>query len=302
MKRRGRGGVEGIVVVDKPSGFTSHDVVARARRALGTRAVGHAGTLDPMATGVLVLAVGRATKLVPWLTATDKRYEATLRLGVATHSLDADGEIVARASVPALDGATVQRAAEAFLGRRGQRAPAVSAIKVGGRRLHERVRKGERVEPPVREVELFAVRVRALEGCEVRLGLHCGKGFYVRSFGRDLAEALGTVGHLSALRRTASGPFTLDDAVAFDRLAEARPLGLAEAVRRWMPQVELSDRAFEDARHGRPIALEDLSTPLPPLAGGTEDEVLALLHEGALVALARREGRGLRVVRGFAGG
>lgn len=299
MSRRGLDpSVEGVVVVDKPAGLTSHDVVARARKALRTRAIGHAGTLDPMATGVLVLAVGRATKLVPWLTATDKRYEATLRLGVATHSLDADGDVTARADVPELDLPTVQQAAARFLGRHGQRAPVVSAIKVGGRRLHERARRGEQIEAPVREVELLSVDIRSVRGPEVQFELRCGKGFYVRSFGRDLAEALGTVGHLTALRRTASGRFGLDEAVPLEALGGARPLGLAEAAGRLMPQLELSPRGFEDARHGRPVAPEDLRPAPEDLA---EEAVVALVREGALVAVARPAERGLQVVRGFAG-
>ncbi len=294
----GRRWDEGVVVVDKPAGLTSHDVVARARKIFKTRAIGHAGTLDPMATGVLVLAVGRATKLVPWLVVSNKRYEATLRLGIATHSLDADGEITGRAEVPDLDIAFVQKVAEGFVGRQGQRAPSVSAIKVGGRRLHERVRRGEEVEPPVRQVELFSVEVRSVQGHEVRLALHCGKGFYVRSFGRDLAEALGTIGHLVALRRIASGPFGLDEAVAMGALADTRPLSLADAAGRLMPRLELSPRGFDDARHGRPVAEEDLRSPFSQIP---VDGVAALIHEGALVAVARRDERGLRVVRGFAG-
>ena len=298
MSRSGVDVPEGVVVVDKPGGLTSHDVVASARRALGTRAIGHAGTLDPMATGVLVLAIGRATKLVPYLTAVHKRYEATLRLGVATHSLDADGDVIGHAPVPELDVPTVQRAADAFLGRRPQRAPAVSAIRVGGRRLHERVRRGEQVEPPVREVDLRDVRVLAVDGAEVRFVLECGKGFYVRSFGRDLAEALGTVGHLSALRRVASGAFTLSDAVPLDALAQARPMGLTDAAGRLMPRLQLTPEGFEDARHGRPIAAADVQAESTPPRG---DGVVALLYRGALVALARPDEDGYRVVRGFAG-
>ncbi|MCA9529246.1 MAG: tRNA pseudouridine(55) synthase TruB, partial [Myxococcales bacterium] len=215
--------MNGVLVVDKPAGPTSHDIVARARRALGTRRVGHAGTLDPMATGVLVLAIGEGTKLVPYLTAADKRYVATVRLGSSTTTLDAEGTVDAEAPVPSgLSVADVERAAERFAGGYAQRVPAVSAVKVEGRRLHERVRRGEVVDAPVREVALRALEVRRVSGADVELALECGKGFYVRAFARDLASALGTVGHLVALRRTRSGAFDVRDAVPAAWLEAAR--------------------------------------------------------------------------------
>jgi tRNA pseudouridine55 synthase len=303
--------MNGILVVDKPAGPTSHDVVAWARRALQQRSIGHAGTLDPMATGVLVLAVGEATKLVAYLTADAKEYLAEVTLGVATDTLDADGQPVAQAPVPAeLSEARVREVLGRFRGALEQRAPVVSAIKQGGRPLHERVRRGEAVEAPVRSVVVHALDLRACDLPRLELRVRCSKGFYVRALARDLAEALGTVGHLSALRRTHSGPFEVEGAVPFERVrAAARGDGaareavvralrpLAEACR-CLPGVKLSPPGVEDARHGRPV----------DIAGGVlegavdvpEDGVVVLFGpDGGPVALARRQEHRLRIVRGF---
>lgn len=302
--------VGGVLVVDKPCGPTSHDVVQRVRRALRTRSVGHAGTLDPMATGVLVVAVGEGTKLVSHLTADDKVYEATVTLGTATDTLDAEGTVTATADVPPLREAQVRPVLAGFVGLLAQRAPRVSAIKVGGRALHDRVRRGEQVEAPVREVRVHSLDLLSMEGPELRLRVHSGKGFYVRSLARDLAEALGTVGHLSALRRTRSGVFDLSEAVdlasieraaAGDETMRSRlgsALGSLERASAALPQVSLTAEGVDDARHGRPISAERASiTDLPDLP---PDATIALLDpEGCLVALGRREGDRLRVVRGI---
>jgi len=301
--------VHGVLVVDKPAGRTSHDVVARARRALGTRSVGHAGTLDPMATGVLVLAVGEGTKLVQYLTAQDKEYEAALRLGVATDSLDADGEVTETRALPEdLSLEKLRDAARRFLGEHDQRAPVVSAIKVKGRALHRRVRAGEKVEAPVRRVVLHAIEVHRFAPPDAELRVLCGKGFYVRALARDLAEAVGTVGHLTRLRRTRSGASTLDDAVAWETLEAAAggDATAADGLRRavvglrqaWggAPVAELTDAGAEHARHGRPAPLEELSAPPGDLDPAT---TVALLHGGRLLALARPEGDRLRIARGI---
>jgi tRNA pseudouridine55 synthase len=279
----------GVLVVDKPAGMTSHDVVARARRLLRTRAVGHAGTLDPAATGVLVLAVGEATKLVPWLTAADKAYTATIRLGVATDSLDADGVVVGSEPPPPLDREAVQRAADSFLGPHRQQAPAVSAIKVDGVRLHARARRGELVEPPFRDVELRSVTIESVNGPDIELSLCCGKGFYVRSFARDLAAHLGTLGHLTALRRTASGRFELSDACRLDEVARDRLLPLVEATARVLPTWEIDSAQASDARCGRRLR-------------GLPEGELAIVESGRLVAIVRpdpAEDGAHRVARGF---
>ena len=296
--------MNGLVIVDKPTGCTSHDVVQRVRRALKQRSVGHAGTLDPLATGVLVVAVGEGTKLVSHLQSDDKRYQVTIALGAETDSLDADGEVTERAEVPSLDAATVEQALPQFIGRRPQEAPKLSAIKVGGRPLHRRARQGEDVEAPVREVELHSATVDLVAPTELTLSLHCGKGYYVRSLARDLARALGTRGHVKALRRTASGAFDLRRALYGDGLtAEAiaeRLIPLREACGT-LRRVDLTEDGAGHARHGRPIGSEHV-------AGGEwreadAEETLALFApDGEPVALGRRDGDGLRVVRGFTTG
>jgi tRNA pseudouridine55 synthase len=296
--------VHGILVIDKPAGPTSHDVVARVRRALRTREVGHAGTLDPFATGVLVVAIGEATKLVQYLTADDKVYEATITLGRLTHTLDCTGETVEEAPVPELSLAQVQAATEPFLGVQLQRAPAVSAIKVDGVALHARVRRGEIVEAPERSVTLYRCDVLEVSGDRIRVVLHTGKGFYVRSFARDLAEALGTVGHVSELRRTRSGRFSLDVSVRLETLKALGTetpgiLSLAEACG-CLPTLTLDAEGEVDARCGRPVALTKTS-PREGTLLDTGTRAVLFSMAGEPVAIAERtEDEKMRVVRGFA--
>ncbi len=294
---------EGIVLVDKPRGLTSHDVVALARRALGTRAVGHAGTLDPMATGLLVVLVGRATKLSQWLTADDKRYLATVRLGETTASLDADGAVTATAPVPegALDEAVIRAALASMEGPSMQVPPAVSAIKVGGVAMHERARRGEAVTLDARPVTIHRAALLSVksEAREVDLELHASKGFYVRSFGRDLAAALGTVGHLTALRRVASGAMSVDEAVDGELLRRAKGDEAARgAVRaalrpvreaaRWMRSVTVDEPAATALGHGKRVASE-----------GEDGVLLVLGPDGDPVCVAERREGVLVVARGM---
>jgi len=294
--------MNGVLIVDKPAGCTSHDVVQRVRKAIRQRSVGHAGTLDPLATGVLVVAIGEGTKLVSHLQSDDKRYEVSIALGAATDSLDADGELIDTADVPELDRAAVERALQPFIGRHPQRAPKLSAIKIGGTPLHRRMRRGEAVEAPVREVELYEATVVGVGEETIGLRLHCGKGFYVRSLARDLAGALGTLGHVKELRRTASGPFSIDSALYGDQMTaeeiEGRLIPLREACST-LRRVELSDDGVTHARHGRPIGPELIVNE-----GWREalpEESLALFApDGEPVALGRRVDQGVRVVRGFA--
>lgn len=294
----------GLLIVDKAVGPTSHDVVGIARRALQTRAIGHTGTLDPMATGVLVLAIGEATKLVNLLAASTKAYEATIALGRSTTTLDAQGVEDGSAPVPPFTREDVVAAAERFLGEIDQRAPKVSAIKVEGKSLYARARKGEEFEPPLRRVRLDAVEVDVVEQATIALRLRCGSGFYVRSFARDLAHALGTLGHLTALRRTHNGPFTLARAVPFEALrAASRDAALRASLRErllplkdvclGLPHVRVDDDGVRHARHGRPI-------PIANLLGEAEHGVqLALDGEERPVAIVEREAEQLRVLRGF---
>jgi len=293
--------MNGILIVDKPAGCTSHDVVQRVRKALRQRSVGHAGTLDPLATGVLVVAVGEGTKLVSHLQSDDKRYEVTIALGAETDSLDADGEVIETADVPPLDAATVEQALQPFIGRHPQEAPKLSAIKVGGTPLHRRMRRGEDVEAPVREVELYEATVDEVRQEALVLSLHCGKGFYVRSLARDLARALGTLGHVKVLRRTASGAFSIDDGLYGDQMtAEAiaeRLIPLKEACGA-LTRVELTDEGVGHARHGRPIG-PDVIVGDAWQQASPEESLALFAPDGEPVALGRRVEEGIRVVRGF---
>lgn len=310
-------GVHGLLIVDKPSGPTSHDVVQRARRALGTRDVGHAGTLDPLASGVLVLAVGEGTKLLRYLTLDDKRYEVTVLLGAETDTLDAEGAVTETAAVPALVRDDVERALVAFVGEHAQVPPAFSAIKQGGVRAHARARRGEPVSMVAREVVVYALELGGLELEALRLRIHCGKGFYVRSLARDLARALGTRGHVGVLRRTQSGPFCAEDAVDFELVQRAaRGDGVAAGqlraavipVERGLRSVStlvIDEVGLQHARAGRLVPTAHVVAPptdtrgaAPLPASGTEP-VLLVDGAGSAVALARMEEGALRVVRGF---
>jgi tRNA pseudouridine55 synthase len=305
--------MRGLLIVDKAEGPTSHDVVRLARRAFGTRAVGHAGTLDPMASGVLVLGIGEGTKLLAHLTLDDKRYAARVTLGAETDTLDALGQVVERAELPAgLSLAQVRAAAASFHGEILQRAPEYSAIKQGGEALYARMRRGEQVVAPERTVIVHELSIDALAEDCIELTLHCGKGFYVRSLARDLARALGTRGHLSRLRRLASGSFELSAALPFETLAAASRNDPADAHARGatlaallplsaavagFPQLTPTDLGIEDVRHGRALVPERIAAG--DLPGEGAGPVAVLDPAGELLALAHvRDGK-LHVTRGF---
>ncbi|MGH2726349.1 MAG: tRNA pseudouridine(55) synthase TruB, partial [Actinomycetota bacterium] len=207
--------MDGIVVVDKPAGMTSHDVVAVVRRRLGERRVGHAGTLDPDATGVLVLGVGRATRLLRFIEGGEKEYIADVVLGVETTTQDASGQPVAEHDASALTGADVERAATALTGEISQTPPMVSAVKVGGERLYRKARRGEVVERPARKVTVHELRLDAFEPsvrAAAKLTIRCSPGTYVRTLAHDLGMALGVGGHVATLRRTRVGRFDAAEA------------------------------------------------------------------------------------------
>jgi tRNA pseudouridine55 synthase len=302
--------MRGVLIVDKAEGPSSHDVVRVARRAFGTRAVGHAGTLDPMASGVLVLGLGEGTKLLAHLSGVDKIYTATLQLGAETDTLDARGQVVEEAAVPSdLDRAQVQAVAERFIGETVQRAPEISAIKQAGLPLYARVRRGETVVAPERTVFVHSLAIERVEGGAIAFRVHCAKGFYVRALGRDLARALGSCGHLTQLRRVASGAFALEDALACDVLAAAgrgdpaaretargRVLPLATALAS-VPQLTVTPEGAEDIRHGRAIARQRVADGEFPSAA---IEPVALLDAtGELLAIGRADGERVFVVRGM---
>ena len=256
----------GFVLVDKTGGWTSHDVVARSRRILGMRRIGHAGTLDPMATGLLVLGIGRATRLLRFVTDLPKEYEATARFGVATDSLDADGEVTGRAPM-SIDGEDVTGAMDRFRGEILQTPPMVSAVKVGGKRLHELARRGEEVERPARSVTVYRLDLEGFSAGpfpEVRFRVVGGSGLYVRVLADDLARALGGRAHLTSLRRVASGDLRVEDAWTVEQLARVGDEGrLAEAVLEpsdalsHLPSVSVGSDEAAMVRNGRRL-------PSPP--------------------------------------
>ncbi|SDS18293.1 tRNA pseudouridine synthase B [Friedmanniella luteola] len=274
----------GLVVVDKPAGLTSHQVVARCRRLLGTRKVGHAGTLDPMATGVLLIGVNRATRLLGHLMLTRKAYSATLRLGVGTVTDDAEGETTLRPGVTDLDPAALEAALVPLRGLIEQVPTAVSAIKVDGVRSYARVRAGEDVALAARPVTVHRLDVTArrdlvVDGVpcvDLDVVVECSSGTYVRALARDLGTTLGSAGHLTALRRTAVGPFGLDEAVPLTDATESLPvLGLTDVVRRTFATVVLDAEQEAAVRVGR--ALPGLALPAEQAALlSVEDEFLAL--------------------------
>ena len=288
---------EGLLLVDKPSGWTSHDVVARIRRVCGTRRVGHAGTLDPMATGVLVLGVGRATKLLTFLVGCDKGYAATVRLGESTVTDDAEGAVVASADAGDVSRAAIDAAVAGLTGAIQQVPSSVSAIKIDGQRSYARVRSGEDVKLAARPVTVsrFAVLdVRPAGTClDVDIEVEVSSGTYIRALARDLGSALGVGGHLTALRRTRVGRYAIADAVPLEGLEPGGlvPLvGMGDAAR---AQFVLHQLTAEEARavgHGKRI----------PIATEGEPVVAALGPDGSLVAMLDESGPEARPIVVFA--
>jgi tRNA pseudouridine55 synthase len=301
--------LHGLILVDKSRGPTSHDVVRVLRRALSVRAVGHAGTLDPMATGLLILAVGEATKLLHYLLIEDKEYTTTVALGRETDTLDAEGRVVKESELPvALSRDHVDAIAQSFVGSIIQRPPDISAIKQNGEPLYKKARRGEQVEAPLREVTVHELRVLEVRESEIDLNIRCSKGFYVRAFARDLAIALGTVGHVKALHRTRIGTFSVDHAVSYHTIKEATTngeirLGLKN---RLLPLVDacvgmtrlvLSDEGCEDAVHGRLIAESRIING--SISDGEQLFVALLNDKNKVIAIAKVHEGKLRVVRGL---
>ncbi|MDO5075749.1 tRNA pseudouridine(55) synthase TruB [Corynebacterium sp.] len=281
----------GLVVVDKPGGMTSHDVIARLRRMFGTRRVGHAGTLDPMATGVLVVGIERGTRFLAHLVAETKTYRATIRLGMSTTTDDAEGEPLATCDASTLSDAAIRDAIAELTGDIMQRPSSVSAIKVDGKRAHERVRAGEEVSLPARPVTVhrFDVLDHRIEGTfyDVDVEVHCSSGTYIRSLARDLGEALGVGGHITALRRTAVGTFTLARAATLEQLADDPQLSfsLDEALLATHPKLEVSEE------EGRALAMGQW---LP--ARGLRGVHAAVTPNGQAIALVRERGKRLATV------
>jgi tRNA pseudouridine55 synthase len=282
--------VDGVLVVDKPGGPTSHDVVDRVRRALGTRRVGHTGTLDPFATGVLPVCVGRATRLARFLSGGDKEYVATVRLGFATTTDDRTGDPLGAPARVQTTPAALAAALDALVGSFDQVPPAFSAKHVSGRRLYELARRGESVPRAGAPVTVHAVRLLAHEGDTLEIAVRCSAGTYVRALARDLGESLGTGAHLTALRRTRSGPFDLSQSVSGEDLAAAaeRMIPLSGLLLE-LPAVRVAEPGRRLVGHGRALGREDVVQGFPE---APVDRVRILDESGALVALAVPRGLG----------
>ncbi len=277
----------GLVIVDKPSGMTSHDVVSRCRRIFATRKVGHAGTLDPMATGVLVIGIERATKILGLLMTATKSYAATIRLGQTTTTDDADGDAVSTTAADALTEAQIEEAVAPLRGDIRQVPSAVSAVKVGGKRAYRLAREGHTVELVARTVhiERFDVLATTREGgfVDVDVEVDCSSGTYIRALARDIGAALGVGGHLTALRRTRVGRFGLEQAHTLDALAAAPQLSytLDEACLLTFPRRDLTAEEAQAASHGRTLA-----------PAGIHGLYAATGPDGRVIALLRDEGAG----------
>lgn len=281
----------GLVIIDKPAGMTSHDVVGRCRRLFGTRKVGHAGTLDPMATGVLVVGIERATKILGLLTAADKSYAATIRLGQTTSTEDAQGVVLQSVSASHISNAQIDATVARWRGEIDQVPSAVSAIKVNGVRSYRLVREGRAVALQPRRVRIHRFEVdevrrgAAIAGAEVGgfvdvdVVVDCSSGTYVRALARDVGDELGVGGHLTALRRTRVGAFGLDQARALERLEQKPGLSysLDEACLQAFPRRDLTEEEAQDASHGRALHPSGLDGVYAATAG--DGRVIALLED-----------------------
>lgn len=294
----------GVIVVDKPEGLTSFDVVARARRRFHTRSVGHTGTLDPMATGVLPLCVAEATRIARFLSEEDKVYEAELRLGKATDTQDRTGSVVAEANVPPLSDGDLEASLDAFRGPIRQVPPMFSAIRMGGERLYDKARRGEVVEREARDVVIHRLEVTGRPASDlVRFRVHCSKGTYVRTLGHDIGEALGCHGHLTALRRIRAGDFRIGQAVTLEEMMglsdqelAARMIGEREALAS-MAEIPVDGAMEKKMRDGLKMTVPDVPGATA-MAEGEMAKVVSSL-DLALVAVVQRQGDAVRYVRGL---
>ncbi len=289
----GRGeAASGLVIVDKPQGLTSHDVVARIRRLAGTRRVGHAGTLDPMATGVLVIGVEKATRLLGHLALAEKEYSATIRLGQATDTDDAEGQVTAETSAAGVSQEALEAAVATLTGEIEQVPPGYSAIKVAGKRAYRLAREGAAPELAARSVTVTEFTVLAVRRAgavlDADVTVTCSSGTYIRALARDAGRALGVGGHLTALRRTRVGPYEIASAVTLDQLsANFTVTPLAEAARVAFRPVQLTGDQARSVAHGGRVAIEDLDWPPGP--PGPPGPVAAFAPDGSLIALLTDE-------------
>jgi len=247
--------MHGFALINKAPGLTSHDVVAQARKQFGTKKVGHAGTLDPMATGVLVLGIGSATRLLQYVVDGSKRYEATIRLGQSTHTDDREGEVLATTDASNLSEAQIKSEMTKFVGKIQQKPSSVSAIKVDGKRAHQRVRDGEEVDLPARDVEIMDIEVRSInkveEFMDIEVTVTCSAGTYIRAIARDLGEVLQVGGHLTSLNRTLVSPFDISEC---SELNDSKPISLASAISRILPVRTIDLSEANEISFGRAIS------------------------------------------------
>ncbi|CAM8636605.1 TruB Pseudouridine synthase [Candidatus Planktophila versatilis] len=286
---------DGFLVVDKAGGMTSHDVVAVGRKALGTRKVGHAGTLDPMATGVLVLGFGNGTRLLQYITDGDKSYVATIVLGASTVTDDKEGEVIATTHAADVVDGEIAQVLKTMVGTIAQRPSSVSAVKVGGERAYDRVRAGEKFELESRQItisQLDILAIRHLDATtEVDIEVTCSAGTFIRAIARDLGEALKVGGHLSALRRTRVAGFTEKDAVSFQDLKDQKftPLKLADVARVTFSVRELTLEEVTELSFGRPLS-----------ECGTTSITAAMSPDNRLIALLKDDGKHAKPIAVFA--
>jgi tRNA pseudouridine55 synthase len=285
--------IEGVLLVDKPAGPSSHDVVRDVRRALHTRAVGHAGTLDPFATGLLVVVVGRYTRLSPYLTDDDKEYEATIAFGKSTTTDDPEGDVVSTGDPSMVDEARLRAALTAKLGTTTQRAPVYSAIQVDGERLYAKARRGEEVTAPERTIAIREIELLSFDGVHATIRVRCAKGTYIRALARDLGDDVGCPAHCALLRRTASGAYRVTDAIStavLDASHTRAALRVGPTAVPGLVSLEVDDAQKRALTTGKLL-------PAPEML---HDGQFALAHQGGEpIAVVAREGVTMRVVRGF---
>jgi tRNA pseudouridine55 synthase len=288
--------IKGILIIDKPPGMTSHDVVEQVRSIFKIRQVGHTGTLDPFATGVMVLCLGRATRVARYFEGLDKAYRSTLKLGVVTDTGDGDGIVQEVRAVPELSPEQIESALQPFRGTIAQQPPAYSAVKVAGERLYVRARRGEEVSAPLRQVTVRTLQLESLEGDEVTLFVECSKGTYIRSLAYDIGQLLGCGAHCSSLVRTTVGPFAIEEALGLEDLEDLgergaleKLLGLDEALSRFLEPVRLTPQGASFLAHGRPVEKDAVARPPANIRSGTTYR--ALDSGGELIALVEAERR-----------
>lgn len=275
---------DGFLIVNKVSGPTSHDVVAMARKKLQTKRVGHAGTLDPMATGVLVLGVGIGTKLLNFIVEGRKRYEATIRLGSTTTTDDREGEVTATFDISNISEAEIKSQLAKFVGKIMQKPSSVSAIKIDGKAAHERVRAGEVVDIPAREVEIFELNIKTIKSVsnfvDIEIEVACSAGTYIRSIARDLGQALNNGGHLIKLNRSEVAPFNLSESA---HIEDAKLISIADGLARILPSRNLTPAEEREVFFGRALSASDSELTAAYKANGEFAALLTNKNEGGKV-------------------